>query len=98
MSSAQAAPNPETFAALRAPNLTAARFAPVLLLSPYGGLIADRYPKRRVLVATQVGLALVSLVLAVLVGLAFRRREPPPPVVLGPTQTLIAATSGERRA
>jgi MFS family permease len=47
--------------------MTAARFAPVLLLSPYGGLLADRYPKRRILVGTQVGLALVSLVLGLLV-------------------------------
>jgi MFS family permease len=47
--------------------ITAARFLPTLLLSPYGGVLADRYPKRRVLTATQVGLALVSLALGLLV-------------------------------
>jgi MFS family permease len=47
--------------------ITAARFAPTLVLSPYGGVLADRYPKRRVLSVTQVGLALVSLALGLLV-------------------------------
>jgi MFS family permease len=45
----------------------AARFLPVLLLSAYGGVVADRYPKRRVLVVTQIALALVSLALGLLV-------------------------------
>jgi MFS family permease len=47
--------------------MTAARFAPTLLLSPYGGVLADRYPKRRLLAVTQVGLTLVSLTLGLLV-------------------------------
>jgi MFS family permease len=47
--------------------ITAARFLPALVLSPYGGVLADRYPKRRVLAVTQVGLALVSLALGLLV-------------------------------
>ena len=49
---------------------TAARYAPVLLLSPYAGLLVDRYSKRRVLLATQAGLGLVSAALgaAVLTG------------------------------
>src|SRR5579862_5223992 len=49
---------------------TAARFAPVLLLSPYAGLLVDRYAKRRVLLGTQAGLGLVSAALgaAVLTG------------------------------
>ena len=42
---------------------TAARYAPGLLLSPYGGLLVDRYSKRRILLITQTGLALVSLTL-----------------------------------
>jgi MFS family permease len=46
---------------------TAARYAPVLLLSPYAGLLVDRYSKRRVLLATQAGLGLVSAVLGVAV-------------------------------
>ena len=47
--------------------ITAARFAPVLLLSPYAGLLVDRFPKRRVLLITQTGLGLVSLTLGILV-------------------------------
>jgi MFS family permease len=39
---------------------TAARYAPILLLSPYAGLLVDRYAKRRVLLGTQAGLALAS--------------------------------------
>lgn len=46
---------------------TAARFAPVLLLSPYAGLLVDRYPKRHVLLVTRAGLGLVSLTLGFLV-------------------------------
>jgi MFS family permease len=40
---------------------TAARYAPILLLSPYAGLLIDRFDKRRVLLVTQVGLGGVSL-------------------------------------
>ena len=49
---------------------TAARYAPILLLSPYAGLLVDRHSKRRVLLATQIGLGLVSAALgaAVLSG------------------------------
>jgi MFS family permease len=43
---------------------TATRYAPILLLSPYAGLIVDRYAKRRVLLITQIGLGLVSAVLS----------------------------------
>jgi MFS family permease len=46
---------------------TAARYAPILLLSPYAGLLVDRFAKRRVLLATQAGLSLVSAVLGALV-------------------------------
>ena len=47
--------------------VTATRYAPVLLLSPYAGLLVDRYPKRRVLLITQLGLGLVSLILGLAV-------------------------------
>src|SRR5579859_5078213 len=49
---------------------TAARYAPILLLSPYAGLLVDRHARRRVLLATQAGLGLVSAALgaAVLTG------------------------------
>lgn len=46
---------------------TATRYAPVLLLSPYGGLLVDRLPKRRVLLVTQLGLGIVSLLLGLTV-------------------------------
>lgn len=46
---------------------TATRYAPVLLLSPSAGLMVDRFPKRRVLLVTQLGLGLVSLVLGLAV-------------------------------
>jgi MFS family permease len=46
---------------------TAARYAPTLVLSPYAGLLVDRYSKRRVLLGTQIGLGLVSAVLGTVV-------------------------------
>jgi MFS family permease len=46
---------------------TATRYAPVLLLSPYAGLLVDRFSKRRVLLVTQLGLGLVSLLLGLAV-------------------------------
>jgi MFS family permease len=42
---------------------TAARYGPILLLSPSAGLLVDRYPKRRLLLGTQAGLGVVSAVL-----------------------------------
>ncbi|RFU19426.1 MFS transporter [Geodermatophilus marinus] len=48
--------------------VTALQFAPTLLLSMYGGVLADRYDKRRMLIATQGLMGLLALVLAVLVA------------------------------
>src|SRR4051794_41677922 len=45
---------------------TGLQFLPVLLLSPYAGVIADRFPKRRLLQLTQLTMAASSLVLGVL--------------------------------
>jgi hypothetical protein len=45
----------------------AARYGPILLLSPYAGLLVDRYAKRNILLATQTGLGLISTVLGVTV-------------------------------
>lgn len=45
---------------------TALQFLPTLLFGLAGGLIADRYPKRRTLIATQVGMSSMAAVLAVL--------------------------------
>ncbi|HEV2927498.1 MAG TPA: MFS transporter [Propionibacteriaceae bacterium] len=45
---------------------TGLQFLPMLLLTPYGGLIADRFDKRRILKITQAWLALCALVLGLL--------------------------------
>jgi MFS family permease len=45
---------------------TALQFLPMLLLSPYGGLVADRFDKRLVLRVTQLWLALSAATLGVL--------------------------------
>jgi len=45
---------------------TGLQFLPVLMLSPYAGVIADRFPKRRLLQLTQLAMALASLLLGVL--------------------------------
>jgi MFS family permease len=45
---------------------TAMQFLPTLLFGLVGGLIADRYPKRRILLVTQTGMATVAGILAVL--------------------------------
>ncbi len=47
---------------------TALQFGPTLLLGMYGGVLADRYDKRRLLVATQVLMGLLAVVLGVLVA------------------------------
>lgn len=48
---------------------TGLQFLPVLLLSPYAGVIADRFPKRRMLQVTQAVMALASLLLGVIAAL-----------------------------
>jgi len=45
---------------------TGLQFLPILLLSPYAGLIADRFPKRRLLQVTQLMMAVPALLLGVL--------------------------------
>jgi MFS family permease len=45
---------------------TALQFAPTLMFGLTGGLLADRYPKRRILLATQIGMATMGAVLAAL--------------------------------
>jgi MFS family permease len=47
---------------------TAFQFAPILLFGAYGGLLADRFDKRRLLMVTQAGMIVPALVLWVLVG------------------------------
>ena len=49
--------------------ITAAlQFGPVLVLGPFGGLVADRFDKRKVLLATQAAFTAQALVLGVLVA------------------------------
>jgi MFS family permease len=47
---------------------TAARFVPILLFGPAGGLFADRWDKRRILYVTQTLSGLIAAVFAVLTG------------------------------
>ncbi|PZS27995.1 MAG: MFS transporter [Pseudonocardiales bacterium] len=47
--------------------VTALQFGPSLVLGLWGGMLADRYDKRKLLLATQTALALVALVLGLLV-------------------------------
>ena len=47
---------------------TAARFAPMLVFGPAGGLFADRRNKRRILYVTQTLSGLVAAVFAILIG------------------------------
>lgn len=47
--------------------VTAAQFLPMLLLAPVAGLVADRFPKRRILLITQLGMGLAQAAMAALV-------------------------------
>jgi MFS family permease len=47
--------------------VTGLQFAPLALFAPISGMIADRFPKRRTLFATQSAMALTSLLTGVLV-------------------------------
>ncbi|HEV8191473.1 MAG TPA: MFS transporter [Ktedonobacterales bacterium] len=44
----------------------ALQFGPLLVLAPFGGAIADRWPRRNVLVATQVSAGLLAFILWIL--------------------------------
>ncbi|MFC0036992.1 MFS transporter [Actinomadura rayongensis] len=45
---------------------TAMQFLPLLLFGLWGGVLADRYPKRRLLMMTQIAMGLLALVLGLL--------------------------------
>jgi MFS family permease len=47
---------------------TAARFLPILVFSPYGGVFADQHSKRRILYVTQALSGLLAAVFAILTG------------------------------
>jgi MFS family permease len=46
----------------------ALQFGPLLLLAPWGGVIADRFDKRKILVATQVAFAVLALAMFALIA------------------------------
>ncbi|HEX2073612.1 MAG TPA: MFS transporter [Geodermatophilus sp.] len=48
--------------------ITALQFGPILVLSMYGGVLADRYDKRRLLVVTQALMGVLALLLGLLVA------------------------------
>jgi MFS family permease len=75
---------------------TAARFAPILLLSPYAGLLVDRYANRHVLLGTQAGLGLASATLgaAVLTGEVVGRDMVRNAVTLNSTSVNVARVIG----
>jgi MFS family permease len=48
--------------------VTFLQFLPMLLFALVGGVLADRFPKRQLLLCTQVGIAVQAMALAILVG------------------------------
>lgn len=48
--------------------ISALQFAPILFLGPYAGVLADRFPKRRLLFVTQLTLGLLALALGIAVA------------------------------
>jgi MFS family permease len=48
--------------------VAALQFAPTLFLGPYAGVLADRFPKRRILYITQTAAALLALALGITVA------------------------------
>ncbi|TDD49302.1 MFS transporter [Kribbella antibiotica] len=46
--------------------VTGLQFAPALLIGPYAGLVADRFPKRKLLQITQVWMGIAALTLGVM--------------------------------
>ena len=48
--------------------VSAPQYLPILFLGPYGGVVADRFPKRRILYFTQSLSGLLALILGVLVA------------------------------
>jgi len=47
--------------------VTALQFAPILVLSPVGGAMSDRFPKRRIILLTQTTMMVQAFALALLV-------------------------------
>ena len=49
--------------------ITSLQFLPILLFGPFGGVIADRFPKQKILFFTQSAAGLLALMLGILVGI-----------------------------
>ncbi|MGK3850850.1 MFS transporter, partial [Enterococcus faecium] len=47
--------------------VTAVNFLPTLLLTPWAGALADRFPKRRIMVIAQIVLGIDAALLSILV-------------------------------
>jgi MFS family permease len=77
----------ERVGALNIGLIGAARALPVLLLSPFAGVVADRYPRRLVLFITNTATSLLSLLVFVLIA-----RDHAPLWALMITSGLAAAT------
>jgi MFS family permease len=48
--------------------VSALQFLPIIFLAPYGGVVADRFDKRKLLFVTQGGMGILALILAILVA------------------------------
>ena len=46
---------------------TGLQFAPQLLLAPFAGVLVDRFPKRRLLIWTQIGMSFLVLIQGIVV-------------------------------
>ena len=58
-----------THSAVALGTITMLQFLPMLIFSLFGGVVADRLPRRRVLIVTQIALTLQAVTLGVLVAL-----------------------------
>lgn len=48
--------------------ITALQFLPILFFGPLGGVVVDRFPKQKILYATQTTAGILALILGILVG------------------------------
>ncbi|HEX8966113.1 MAG TPA: MFS transporter [Patescibacteria group bacterium] len=49
--------------------ITALQFIPILFLGPLGGVIADKFPKQKILFVTQTVAGILAIILGILVGI-----------------------------
>src|SRR5258705_3311921 len=70
---------------------TAARVLPIVLLGPFGGILADRYDRRRLMIASDV-LRVSTMALLALVAVAGLPRPVAPPPAAASTAACTACT------